>query len=63
MFASSAPGESPPPLPRDTHGTDSKVHRDVVNIATMVSDIHRNMLESNGDDDGQNRMVSNARAL
>jgi len=62
-IAFSAPGEPPPPLPRDTHGTDPKVQRDVVKIVTMVSDIHRNMLESHEDNDGQNLVVSNTRAL
>jgi len=59
MFASSAPGELPPQLPRDTNGTISgtryhvvktydiisEVHRDVVNTYDVVSDIRRNLLK------------------
>jgi len=60
MFTSSAPGELPPPLPKNTGGTDSKIHRDVANIHTMVSNIHRTVLESREGNGGQNRVVSDA---
>ena len=39
MFAFSAPGESPPPPRRNTHGTSSDIRRDVVRIQTAVNDI------------------------
>ena len=63
--ASSAPGKSPSPVPRNTRGTIlnirhdavSEVHRDVVNTQTMVSDI-RHMLKSQEGAGSQHLSVS-----
>lgn len=77
MFKSSAPGESPLPLPRNTHGAVSdihydvvktrtmvsEVHRDVTNTHTMVSDLHRTMLKSQEGADNQYQPVSVVCAL
>ena len=63
MFASSAPGESPPPVPRNTQGTASDIRPDVLNTQTMVFDIHPNMLKSQEGADGQNQPVSVTRAV
>ena len=57
MFAFSAPGESPPPLPRNPHGIGFDIHRDVVKTQTVVNDIH-DMLKSQGGVDGQHLSVS-----
>jgi len=76
IFASSAPGKLPPPLPRNTNGTGSgtrydavkvydivsEAHRDVLNTFNVVSDIHRNMLKGQEGTDGQHRSVSDARS-
>jgi len=69
MCGFSAPGDSPPPLRRNTHGTTpnilrdvSKVHRDVTNTQALVSDIH-NMLRSQEGIDGQLQLVSLARSV
>lgn len=43
MFIFSAPGDSPPPLPRVTHGTVSDIRHDVVKTRVMVSDVHRDV--------------------
>jgi hypothetical protein len=63
--ATSAPGESLPPPPRNTRGTASdvrrdvsEVHRDLVNTQVMVSDMHRNMLKSKEEATGQPQLVS-----
>ena len=57
MFAFSVPGESPPPLQRNTHGIVSDIHRDVANTRTVVNNIH-NMLKSQEGADGQHLSVS-----
>jgi hypothetical protein len=69
ISAFSAPGESPPPLPRNAPGTIpstrrdvSEVHRDVANTQNMVSDI-RNMLKGQEGSGGQPQPVSVARTL
>ena len=70
MFAFSAPGESPPPVPGNTHGTISnirhdavsEVHRGVVKTQTMVSDIH-GMLNSQQGTGGQPQSVSATHTL
>ena len=62
-FKFSAPGESPPPLQRNTHGTASNIHRDAVSeVKTMVSDI-RHILKSQERADGQHLSVSDIHAL
>ena len=64
---SRAPGDSPPPLPRNTHGIASdvrhevrraisEVHHDVVNTQVMV----RNMLKSQQEAGDRDRPVSGA---
>jgi len=60
MFASSAPGDSPPPLPRNTHETASNIRRDVANTQAIVSNIH-NMPRSQEGIGGQPQPVSVAR--
>ena len=62
MFAFSAPGESPPPPLRNTHGTTSDIHRDIVNAQTVARDI-RNMLKSQEGAGNQPQSVSVARTL
>ena len=70
MFAFSAPGELPPPLPGNTHETVShirrdavsEVHRSVLKTQTMVSDIHI-MLKSQKGAGGQPQSVSTTRTL
>ena len=65
MFAFSSPGESPPPVPGNTHGITPnilrdavpEVHRGVVNTQTMVSNIH-GMLKSQQGTGGQPQLVS-----
>jgi len=58
MFAFSAPGESPPPLQRNTHGTAFDIRREVVSgVQTMVSDI-RHMLKNQEGADSQHQSVS-----
>jgi len=62
MFASSAPGEPPPPLQRNTHGIGSDVRREVVSeVRTMVSDV-RHVLQSQERPDVQHLSVSVTRA-
>ena len=58
----SAPGESPPPLLRNTHGTASDIHRDVVNTRIVVNNIH-NMLKSQEEAGYQPQLVSVIRIL
>ena len=41
----SAPGQTPPPQLRNTHGTSSDLHQDIVNTQNMVRNI-QNMLKS-----------------
>ena len=41
----------------DTNANVSDIRRDVTNTHTLVSDIHHNMLQSQGGDDGQRRSV------
>ena len=45
MFTFSAPGDSPHPLQRNTHGIGSDIHRDVVKTQIVVNDI-RDMLKN-----------------
>ena len=62
MFAFSAPGQSPPPLQRNTYGIASGIHREVVSeVRTMVSDI-RHVLQSQERPDVQYLSVSVTRA-
>ena len=65
MFAFSAPGESPPPLQRNTRGTASDIHRDVVNTQAVVRDIRdiRNILERQEGAGSQPQSVNITRAL
>ena len=46
MFSSSAPGESPPPLPRDAHGTVSDIRRDIMKAGAMISEVHRDFINT-----------------
>jgi len=69
MLAFSAPGDSPPPLLRNTHGAIPNIHRDVSEVRrdvadtqTMVSNIHT-MLRSQEGIGGRPRLVSVARNL
>jgi len=70
-IASSAPGESLPPVPGNTRGTTSdvrrdivsEVHRDLVNTKTMVSDLHHNMFKSQEGTSDQPQLVGIVRAL
>jgi hypothetical protein len=58
MFGFSAPGESPPPPQRNTHGIGSDIRREVVSeVRTLVSDI-RGVLKSQEGADGQHQSVS-----
>ena len=62
MFAFSAPGESPPPLRRNTYGITSDIRRGVVSeVQNMVSDI-RHMLKNQEGADSQHLSVSVTRA-
>ena len=73
MFASSAPRESPPPLPRKTPVTASDVHRDVVKAGAIISEVQRDvantqvmvrdMLKGQQETGGQDRSVSETWAL
>jgi len=69
MFAFSAPGDSPPPPPKNTHGATSNTRRDVsvvhhgvTNTQAMISNIH-NMLKSREGIGGPPQLVSIARTL
>jgi len=70
MFPSSAPGESPPPLPGNTHGNAShirrdavsEVHRGVVKTQNMVSDIYH-MMQSQQWAGGRPQLVGATRVL
>lgn len=67
MFVSSAPGESPPPLPTNAHGTVSDIRRDIMKAGAMISEVHRefvnthvmvrNMLNDQEGAGGQGRLV------
>ena len=68
-IASSAPGESSLPLPRNTNGAISDIRQDVVktramvsevhrDVANMVSDIHRNVLKGQEGTDNRHQPVS-----
>ena len=76
-FASSAPGESQPPLPRSIDGTVSDIRRDVMKARaivsglecdvtsahTMVSDIHRTVVKGREGSGGKNLLVGDTRTL
>jgi len=62
MFAFSAPGESQPPQLRDTRGTVSGIHQDVVNTQNVVKNI-QNMLKSQEGAGHQPQLVSVTRIL
>ena len=67
MFESSAPGESPPPLPRNAHETVSDIRRDILKAGAMISEVHqdffntratvRNILKDQEGISGQDRSV------
>jgi hypothetical protein len=67
MFATSAPGESSRLLPRSAHGTVSDIGRDIMKAGTMISEVHRdfvnthamvrNMLKDQGGAGGRDRLV------
>ena len=57
MIAFSAPGQSPLPPQRNTHGITSDIHRDVVNTRTVVNNIH-NMLKGQEGANKQQLLVS-----
>ena len=63
MFASSAPGESLPPLPRSTHGATSDIRNDVMKTRDIVSDIHRAVVQNQGGSGSKDLLVSDGRAL
>ena len=73
MFVSSAPGESPPPQPRNTHVTASDVRRDVLKAGAIISEVQRDvantqamvrdMLKSQQEVDSQDWSVSDTCAL
>ena len=46
ILASSAPGESLPPLPINTHAAASDVRHDVVKAGTIISEIHRDVVKT-----------------
>jgi len=62
MFPYSAPGESPLPQLRNTHGTASGIHQDVVNTQNVVKNI-QNMLKSQEGAGHQPQLVSVTRTL
>ena len=62
MLAFSAPGESPPPPQRYTHGIGSDIHRDVVDTQTAVNDI-RDILKGQEGAGYQPQSVSVTRTL
>ena len=75
IFATSAPGESPPLPPGSTHGivsdisndvvksraSVSKLERNVTNTHTMISDIHRTMMKGQEGSSGKNPPVGDTR--
>ena len=62
MFVFSAPGESPPPPQRNTHGISSDIHRDVVKTQTAVNEI-REMMKGQEGAGYQPQLVSVTRIL
>jgi len=63
MFGFSAPGQSPLPLQRNTHGTLSDIRREVVSeVQAIASDI-RDMLKSQEGAGSQSQLVSVTRIL
>jgi len=76
-FASSVPGESPPPLSRSTHGTVSEIRNDVMktraivsefehnltNTHTMVFEIHRTIVQDQRGGGSKHLSVSDDRTL
>ena len=62
---SSAPEEPPLPPPKTTRGTTPAIHRDVIKIGTIVSEVQRDVVEvqrvlkTRENDSGQNKAVSN----
>ena len=66
MFTFSAPGESPPPVLGNTHGTIrrdvSEINRGIVKTQTAISDIH-SMLKSQQGAGGQPQSVGATRTL
>jgi len=62
MFVSSAPGESPPPLPGSTHGAVSDIHNDITKTRAIVSDIRRAVLE-NQESSKHPALVSDSRTI
>ena len=67
MSVSSAPGDLPPPLPRNVHGTISDIRRDIMRASAMISEVHhdffnthamvRNILKAQEGTDNQDRLV------
>lgn len=65
---SSVPGEAPPPLPRNSHGTVSDIRHDIVKAGSIISEVHRdvvdtqamvhNILKSQEGVGGRDRLVS-----
>ena len=62
MCVFSAPGESPPPPQRNTHGIGSDIRRDVVETKTAVNDI-RDTLKGQEGASRQPQSVSVAHTL
>jgi len=46
IFVSSAPGESPPPLSRNNHGTVADIRHDIVRAGTTISEVHRDVMST-----------------
>ena len=73
IFISSAPGESPPPLRRNTHVTTSDVRRDVMKAGVIISEVQRDvantqamvrdMMKGQQEAGGQDRSVGETCAL
>ena len=73
MFTSSAPEESPSPLPKNAHETVSDIRRDIAKANAKISDVHHDvtnsqamiskMLKDQEKTKGQDRPVSVARTL
>jgi len=60
MFTLSAPGPSPPPPSRNTHGTSSDIHQDIANVHRDVvnpNDVVYWMLNSQEGTSGQDWSV------
>ena len=62
-FGSSAPGDSPPPLPGRMHRTASDIHNDLAKNNIILSDIHRAFVQDQGGSGNTHMSVSDSRTL